>query len=212
MTIQHHLPDATLLAYATGTLPEAFNLIIATHVSLCDDCRATAESYDALGGAMIDQSAKSDMSDESLAHTLARLDTITRAAPPAPSAGAFPTPLQDYVGGDLDAVRWRPIGMGVKQAILKTSGAASARLLLIPAGGAMPDHSHDGTEMTLVLQGAFSDADGRFARGDIELADGDVSHTPVAEAGMDCICLIVTEAPLRFKGLIPRIAQKFARI
>jgi putative transcriptional regulator len=76
----------------------------------------------------------------------------------------------------------------------------------------MPDHSHHGTELTLVLKGAFQDEDGYFARGDIEIADSDVQHIPVADIHEDCICLAVTDAPLRFTGLMPRILQKFLRI
>jgi putative transcriptional regulator len=66
--------------------------------------------------------------------------------------------------------------------------------------------------MTMVLQGAFSDDDDRFARGDVEMADEDLNHTPVAEPGTDCICLAVTDAPLKFNSLIPRLAQPFLRI
>ena len=84
--------------------------------------------------------------------------------------------------------------------------------MYIPAGTALPDHGHKGMELTLVLQGAFSDDDGYFARGDIEVADTHVDHTPVADISEDCICLAVTDAPLRFKGLIPRLAQPFFRI
>ena len=76
----------------------------------------------------------------------------------------------------------------------------------------MPDHGHNGMELTLVLQGAFSDEDGYFARGDIEIAHEDVDHMPVADISQDCICLAVTDAPLRFKGLLPRLAQPFLRI
>ena len=213
MTIQHHLPDRTLMAYAAGTLPEGFNLIVAAHLSLCDRCRAGAESYDALGGALLGDGAAREMSSEALDRTLARLDTPPADVPRRRTApGVLPAPLQDYVGGDLEAVRWRPVGMGVKQAVLKTSKAARARLLLIPAGTAMPDHSHRGTEMTLVLQGAFDDADGHFARGDVDVADEAVTHTPVASSGADCICLAVTEAPLRFTAWLPRIVQRFIGI
>jgi putative transcriptional regulator len=102
--------------------------------------------------------------------------------------------------------------MGVRQAILPTSDSATARLLYIPAGAAVPDHGHKGTELTLVLQGAFSDATDRFGRGDLEIADEDLEHTPVAEAGQDCICLAATDAPLRFTGLIPRMLQPIFRI
>lgn len=212
MTIRHHLEEDTLFAYAAGDLPEAFNLIIAAHVSLCDDCRAVVESYDALGGAVIAGTSAEALAEDSLPRTLARLDDLPLAERRTAAPGTFPAPLQEYVGGDLDHVTWKGIGMGVKQAILPTSNAATARLLLIPAGAQMPDHSHEGTELTLVLKGAFRDEDDRFARGDVEVADGSVSHTPTAEAGEDCICLVATEAPLKFKKWLPKVAQKFARI
>ena len=213
MTIRHHLEEDTLFAYAAGDLPEAFNLIIAAHVSLCDTCRAVVESYDALGGAIMEDAPAEALAEDSLPRTLALLDTLPdMAARPAAAPGTFPAPLRDYAGGDLGSVRWKGIGMGVKQAILPTSGAATARLLMIPAGAKIPDHSHEGTEMTLVLQGAFRDAEDRFARGDIEVADGSVSHTPVADIGEDCICLAVTDAPLKFKSFLPKLAQKFARL
>ena len=51
-----------------------------------------------------------------------------------------------------------------------------------------------------------------YARGDVEIADGDLEHVPVAEPGEDCICLAATDAPLRFKAMIPRLAQPFMRI
>ena len=52
----------------------------------------------------------------------------------------------------------------------------------------------------------------RFNRGDIEIADEEMEHTPVALAGQDCICLAATDAPLRFRGLLPRLAQPLLRI
>lgn len=213
-TVKHHLTDQLLMAYAAGNLPEAFSLVVATHVSLCDDCRAALDAHQAIGGALLDDLPEVAMNDDALAAVLSRLDD---AAPdPAPTlkrkAGVFPAPLQDYVGGDADAVRWKMAGGGVKQAILSTDGKATVRLLRIPAGSAVPDHGHNGTELTLVLQGAFSDEDGYFARGDVEVATEEVEHTPVAAEGEDCICLAATDAPLRFTSWLPRIAQPFLRI
>ncbi|WP_298841614.1 ChrR family anti-sigma-E factor [uncultured Roseobacter sp.] len=213
-SIKHHLNDAILMAYAAGTLPEAFNLIVASHLSMCDTCRASAESYDALGGEILDQSGTHEMSHDSFAATLSLIEggPVDTIRAPRAKDSVLPQPLQDYVGGDLDAIKWKPVGMGVKQAILPTSREASARLLFIPAGAAMPDHGHHGTEMTMVLQGAFQDDDGYFARGDVEIADSELHHTPVADIHEDCICLAVTDAPLRFDSLIPKIAQRFLRI
>jgi putative transcriptional regulator len=214
MTIRHHLSDQLLMAYAAGQLPEAFNLVVATHVSLCDDCRAQLASFEAVGGALIEAGAEPEMSQDALATALARIERQDQQARPSSRrvAGAFPAPLAEYVGGDLSAVRWRRVGGGVKQAILPTGKDASARLLYIPAGTAVPDHGHRGLELTLVLQGAFADESDRFGRGDVEIADEAVEHTPVALAGEDCICLAATDAPLRFVGWIPRLAQPLLRI
>ena len=212
--IKHHLNEELLMAYAAGSLPEAFDLMVATHVSLCDECRARVESYDALGGAVIEADAdRVEMGADALAQTM-RL--ISGDAPSeirlARKPGILPQPLQEYVGGDLEQVRWRSVGMGVKQAVLETEKSASARLLFIPAGTEMPGHGHHGIEMTIVLQGAFRDEHDYFARGDVEIADADVQHSPIADIHTDCICLAVTDAPLKFQGIIPRIAQRFIGI
>lgn len=221
--ITHHLSDQLLMAYSAGSLPEAFNLVVATHISLCDECRARLASFDAVGGALIEAQIEErtpdlsmEMSAGALAATMAR---ITSAAPspriaPKPRAHdqILPAPLRAYVGGGVDSINWRPVGGGVKQAILPTSDNASARLLFIPAGASVPDHGHNGMELTLVLQGAFADGADRFGRGDIEIADEELHHQPVAEQGLDCICLAATDAPLRFRSLLPRLAQPFLKI
>lgn len=205
------------MAYAAGDLPEAVNLIVATHISLCDECRAALESYEAVGGAVLDTCNSVSMSASSLSSVLDMIRTqdteILQSQKPAVAQDdVLPAPLADYVDGGLENVKWRPVGMGVKQAVLETSSEASARLLYIPAGTAIPDHGHKGMELTLVLKGAFRDEDGYFARGDIEIASEDLHHTPVADISEDCICLAVTDAPLKFKGLVPRMAQPFLGI
>jgi len=215
-SINHHLTDSLLMSYAAGNLPEAFNLIVATHVSMCDECRARLASFEAVGGALMDEADRAQMSQGALGAVMARInrtparDRIEVGADVAESV--FPRPLVDYVGTDVDAIKWRGLGGGVKHAVIDTGGKATARLLYIPAGMKMPEHGHKGLEATLVLQGAFSDDDGRFGRGDVEIAGEDLDHTPVAEAGEDCICLAVTDAPLKFSGWLPRIAQPFIGI
>ncbi len=211
--IKHHLNDCLLMGYAAGSLPEAFNLVVATHVSVCDDCRARMHAFDAIGGEIVAAADSVSLNEDCLAATLALIAASGKAPAPAPAMGGiFPRPLRDYVGGDLDAVQWKRVGGGVSQAVLKTHDAASVRLLRIPGGVAVPDHGHRGMELTLVLQGAFSDATDRFGAGDVEIADEDMVHKPVAEPGLDCICLAATDAPLRFSGLLPRLAQSIFRM
>jgi len=217
MNIKHHLNEQLLMAYSAGTLPEAFNLVVATHISLCDECRAALTGFDTVGGSVLEECDGVAMDADALAATMALIedlqsDTVAEPQPAHKGTTVFPEPLRDYVGGDLSAVKWRSAGGGVRQAILPTSKDATVRLISIPPGASVPDHGHRGMELTLVLQGAFRDEHDRFGRGDIEVADEDMSHTPVAEEGMDCICLAATDAPLKFSALLPRIAQPFLRI
>jgi len=203
------------MGYAAGTLPEAFSLVVATHISMCDDCRAALAEYDAVGGEVMLDSDPVTVAEDALAATMALIEDGFGADKPAPARAQnalFPGPLQDYVDGDIDNLKWRKVGGGVSQLVLKTSRDASVRLLRIPGGTAMPDHGHRGTELTLVLQGAFTDEHDRFGSGDVEVANEDMHHTPVAEAGMDCICLAASDAPLRFNGIMPRLAQRFIGI
>ncbi len=213
--IKHHLTEPLLMGYAAGTLPEAFNLVVATHITMCDTCRAALAEYEAVGGEVMLDSDPVDIAEDALAATMAMIDDgvmVERTPPKRRADPVLPGPLQDYVSGDIDSLKWRKVGGGVSQLVLNTSKDASVRLLRIPAGTALPDHGHHCTELTLVLQGAFTDEDDRFAAGDVEVANEDLHHTPVAADGVDCICLAATDAPLRFNGIMPRLAQKFIGI
>jgi len=215
MTVQHNLNEELLLGYAAGILPEAFDLVVASHLSLSDQSRCDLGAYEAVGGTILEDTPCQTMSSDALRNCFARIDNAGHVQPPKPAntnKDILPKPLQNYVGGDIDKVKWKNLGGGVKQSILQTSGDAVARLLYIPAGKAVPDHGHQGTELTLVLQGAFQDEVDRFARGDIEIANEELEHTPIAEAGEDCICLAATDAPLRFNALIPRLLQPLFKI
>lgn len=187
-SIKHHVSDDLMMAYASGNLPEAFSVAVAAHISMCDECRTAMESYDAIGGALLENQTNIGVGPDSLQRTLDKIaatEPVKKGSRPVNSN--VPAPLSDYVGFNLDSIDWQPIGMGVKQSILETSSEATARLLYIPPGTAMPDHSHSGIEMTLVLKGAFADESEYFAEGDVEIADGSTNHTPVAADGSPCI-------------------------
>ncbi|MEM6636933.1 MAG: ChrR family anti-sigma-E factor [Pseudomonadota bacterium] len=211
--ITHHLNDTLLMAYSSGNLPEAFALVVASHISLCDECRARLESFDAVGGSLMEAAPSEPVAIDSFAAVMSRIGQSKAMPIPAPARkSAYPAPLREYLPKDEAAIRWRSVGMGVRQAVLTNSKEASVRLLRIPAGCAVPDHGHHGMELTLVLKGAFRDEIDRFGPGDIEIADQDTHHTPVAEEGEDCICLTATDAPLKFNSWLPKIAQPFLGI
>lgn len=215
MKIRHHPSEELLLDYASGALAEGWSLAIATHLALCPACRRSVADLEALGGGMLLSAAPAAIDERSLDLVMARLDAETDEPAPRPATGAatdgtpvLPQPLRGYVGGDADAIVWRRLGRGAFQAVIPTAEpGTTVRLLRIPAGRPVPEHSHRGMELTLVLAGAFSDATGDYGRGDLQEADAELEHQPHAAPGEDCICLAVTDAPLRFNSLAARIVQ-----
>lgn len=215
MTPRHHVGDDLLVSYAAGSLAEGWSLAVATHLALCPECRRRLAVAEAAGGAMLDRVAPEVPADNAWDMVKARLASPAPAAPAAPvrpasksSAAVLPRPLRDYVGGDVDAVHWRALGKGAAQLRIPTAdGETQVRLLRIPAGKPVPQHGHRGRELTVVLSGAFTDGETLFARGDMEDADAEIEHVPTATPDADCICLAVTDAPLRFRSWIVRALQ-----
>jgi len=208
--ITHHTPDALLAAYAAGSLAQPFALVVAAHISLCLECRAAFEAHQTVGGAVLDRQDRVAVSSDLKASVLGALDTPTVQEQAFGRADIYPAPVMQALKGKPP--RWKRLGGGVKQMILSADHSGSVRLLYIPAGQAVPDHSHGGLELTLVLQGSFSDKTGKFGVGDLEVADETLEHTPVADAGAPCICLAATDAPLQFRSWIPHVLQPIFRI
>ena len=209
--IRYHIPDALIADYAAGTLPQPFALVVATHISLCLECRAAYHGHQAIGGAVLEAVDEIEVTDRLKDDVLALLDAPEEAPEPVyHRSGVYPGPVVEALKGKPP--RWKSMGLGVRQCIVGAGPEGSVRLLYIPPGQAVPDHSHNGLELTLVLQGSFSDATGRFGVGDLEVADEDLEHTPVADEGPPCICLAATDMPLRFNSLVPRMLQPLFRI
>jgi putative transcriptional regulator len=209
VTPRHHISDDLLLSYAAGSLAEGWSLAVATHLALCPQCRARLDAAEAAGGALLETIGAASVEPGSWAAVRNRLGTPEPArVARQPDTAVLPKPLRDYVGGDIDAIRWKMLGKGAAQVRLKTADRETqVRLLKIPAGKPVPEHSHGGRELTVVLTGAFHDGETLFSRGDLEEADSDIQHIPTATPEADCICLAVTDAPLRFKSWIVRALQ-----
>lgn len=208
--IIHHISDELLDAYVTGGLAHPFAVVVATHLSLCDDCRARAEAAEMLGGSLLERLAPVALSEGAQNRLLAALDLSQPPPRSVAASGIFPAPVMQALGGQPP--KWRMLGGGIRQQILSADGEGSLRLLYIPPGRAVPEHSHGGLELTLVLQGSFSDSEGRFGPGDVETAHDEIDHQPVAGPEAPCICLAATDAPLRFRAMIPRLLQPLFRI
>ncbi|QQR38780.1 ChrR family anti-sigma-E factor [Devosia rhizoryzae] len=215
MTIRHHLNDDLLIGYASGNLSEGWSLAVATHLAMCSACRKNLAVAEAAGGVLLEAIEPVGGDERSWEALKSRL--LSEPTPPIkpkvqPPSALIPEPLRSYLGADLADLKWRRVGTA-HQILIKTEDRETqVRLLRIPAGKPVPEHSHGGRELTVVLTGAFHDEIDQFGPGDIEDADGSLTHQPVANAEADCICLAVTDAPLKFTSRLVRLVQPFLGI
>ncbi|WP_075214670.1 ChrR family anti-sigma-E factor [Mongoliimonas terrestris] len=206
--------NALLAGYAAGALPAPLSVMVEAHLELSPVNRRFVADLEALSGRGIEEIAPVPVSSRD-----ARLAAIFGAdiapAPVAPRpvrAGRLPVAIRRFVGGDADTLAWRTVLPGVKEIKLGEFDGLKPSLFWIRAGTAMPAHTHEGDEATLVLEGGFSDILGTYGVGDISINDATVDHKPVADDEGDCIGFAVTDAPLRLTGRIGRLFNPFIRV
>lgn len=212
--------DWLLMQYAAGALPPYESMLMAAWLATSAAARQQLRSFEAEGGRMIDDVEPVSVTHGCLNAVLARID-IQAARPVPPTAAAHDgipacfvqlvtrhCPQQTFV--------WRQVTNGaatIDITLCRTEPRhRQLRLLRLGPNQSTPLHSHDGIEITLVLDGSFHDNGRRYAAGDIAIATADPQsrHSPRAEdAG--CTCLMLTDAPLRLSNPIARFLALFGR-
>ncbi len=199
-----------LVAYSAGSLDPARHALVASHLLLTPQNRRFVRA--------VESNVASQLALAPVGAPVARRDTRLAAifdavdpppAPPEPVGDqVLPAPLRRFLGCSLDDVSWSFVVPGVRECRIGDVGRGSVSLLRVKAGRRLPQHSHEGSEITLVLAGAFTDPLGRYGRGDIAIADSEINHSPVVDSEDECICFAITDAPLVLTGPFGRVVQK----
>jgi putative transcriptional regulator len=212
MTINHHPTDATLAAYASGTLDQARGLVVATHLSLCAQCRGAIRAFELTGGALLEDAEPVAMSPGALQRAMAALgplDVIKPMPVDANVASGLPEPLSRYSMGP-----WRWIGRGVQWRSVNVPSDDGVRVFMLKGqpGTRLPRHRHTGTEWTCVFEGAFTHDLGRYGAGDFDEADETVEHNPEVDAENGCVCIVALQGHIELQSWLGRLIQPFVRI
>ena len=104
------------------------------------------------------------------------------------------------LAGPLSDINWKQVYKGFSEFILNIKDDDELKLIKMEPGASVPLHSHGGKEYILVLSGSFSDEYGNYSKGDIQINDQKIMHTPVACENNGCICLAITERDVIFFG------------
>ncbi len=193
--------DLLLAQYVAGKLPLPVHALIGGHIELNPSSQAVVRQFEESAAAQLAASDGFDVTNRD-----AMFREIVNSAPQhfgfssAAACPVVPRALQRFSGYDAATMPWKTKLPGYREALVGEIDGCEAKFLWIRPGRAMPNHTHEGSELTLVLEGSFADEDGVYRRGDISAADETIDHRPVAGEGVPCICFAVTTAPLKLTG------------
>lgn len=205
--------ETLLIEYAFGTLDEAHSLLIASYISRSPQARERVRACEIVGGMLMESCcAPESMTQKNAEHILEKLGAVTENPPPAQDKednapletfgdNDIPAPIMAYMRRQQKKAKWRKLLNGCRICRLSLRGSQyNFALYDIAPGHGMPTHTHKGAELTLVLEGSFSDEYGQYDAGKLVIHETGTTHTPQAHPETGCICVILTEGPYRFSN------------
>ncbi|MEM6712755.1 MAG: ChrR family anti-sigma-E factor [Pseudomonadota bacterium] len=224
-TRQRDMVSGLLAEYAVGGLSRPTRVLVESHLEMAPSGRSWVKDVDAVGDVFEQDAPQREeasgdhesvdalerMEPSAFADPHSALDKVLTMIDADDDQTSSPKALERFLGMPVADVPWKKVMPGLAEYRLPDADGAEVSLLRIDGGKAMPVHTHHGSEITLVLQGGFSDGNGHYAVGDIAYADDDINHRPVADEGETCICFAVVDAPVQLTGPIGRLVNSFIR-
>lgn len=203
-----HMPSTEMLVdYTSGAATPGTALLMAAHLTHSPGGRLQVAEMERIGGALLADEAPVTMSAASLNDVLNMIDDQADA-PAAPATeldpGPLPRPVIDAVGIAFDDIPWKFRLPGFSEYELDVFAPERVSLLRARPGTAIPQHTHHGRELTLVMTGAMQDGDKIFRAGDLSVAGEDDDHRPRIIGDETCYCLVVMDGGLHFTGTFSR--------
>jgi putative transcriptional regulator len=234
--INYHPTEAVLKEFVAGTLPASVAIVVASHVDMCEQCQslvgklteqAAMSAFDTTKGFGFDQT-NDEIEMEALSFdseqpewdiSLGMLEKIT--SQPVEKQPELPVTVTEIeVSGtrvalpramkSLSLKEWQGIGKISRARLNLDDDERRMSLLHIAKGGNVPQHTHKGYEITLLLSGSFDDEMGHYVAGDFIWLDSKHTHNPVTEEG--CVCLTVSSDALRFTQGVSQLINPLGKL
>lgn len=215
--IKHHPTTDLLTSFVSGELTASLSAAIAMHNELCPTCQQkvllmTEEIADSVfdtpskdlsanEDVLVSDSENTNFTDMNFSDMINSITSSDECAlvvedvPVTINVKGLSYELPRAIR-HMNMGKWNSLGKLSRSRIQLDEGEVHTSLLKIDAGGNVPEHTHKGYELTLLLSGEFSDEKGRYVPGDFIMLDASHTHTPITETG--CLCFTVANAPQHF--------------
>lgn len=218
-----HPSDNELLEFSAGKLDWALAVCVSAHLQMCPHCKHKTAQFNAIGGSLLSKAPAVEVEASCFASLMTRIksevapvesaDTSTSGEHSAKAQVANLPPVVQKLLPKNKALRWSFASPSLRIARLET-GQDKYEVCFhkIMRGGKVVEHDHRGREVTLVLEGSFSDEHGQYLPGDYIVKEPGEIHRPMAALDQDCLCLSVAEAPVKVTGLLGSVINPFLSI
>lgn len=200
-------------ALASGRADPAIALMLHAAAEMRGDLDRAPE---VIAGAALEAEAITPLAPNALEQVFARINgDASPGSPGAPDDARrelirIPARLRMSIEAAEAANGWKS-SAGLQTLDLALGGECKAEIMRIPAGKAVPRHTHRGNELTLCLSGGFSDGIGSYGPGDVSVTDPSITHRPIADPEGPCYVFAVTDDGLKFTGALGLLQRLFGR-
>jgi putative transcriptional regulator len=211
--IKHHPKFELIQSFVNGDLPASLSAGISIHASMCPTCQKqislltdqVAElSFDDVITNFNELNSTQANDDNSMLNFEAMIEGITefddidavktvevRTVCFKNKSYNLPSALNNMMLG-----KTAQIGKLARTRVQLDENEIHTNLLHIEPTGSVPEHTHKGFELTVLLAGSFHDDTGEYVKGDFIMLDGNNTHNPVSDKG--CLCYTVANDALHF--------------
>ncbi|RUO22298.1 transcriptional regulator [Aliidiomarina iranensis] len=216
--IKFHPTEELLVKYTQGELDASLCLVIGTHIDMCPVCANTVKDIEEnVAAEMLNKSSRfataemdnmlEQIMSSSAPQTVFREPTLKEVSLEGKQFKVPPT--LGRLGSRLGP--WSKVPGSVWRAPVDIEGEQNINLIYMAAGAAVPEHTHRGSEATLVLNGSFADEYDRYDDGDFIYLGDSHRHSPQT-AQEDCLTLAWLDAPLQFTSGVARLLNPFSSL
>ena len=177
--------------FASGILGPAKSIFASTYLQLNSSASRMSNTFEGILGDNLMNNV--DIAPKNLKYSDCINNDIIKAEHPVKN------PITSFFG-DLNNLNWKQVYKGFKEFTASIEDKDELKLIKMDPGVSVPLHSHGGKEYILVLEGSFRDEYGEYSKGDIQINDQQIKHTPIASKDTGCVCLSITEKDVIFFG------------
>lgn len=215
-TATFHPSKEIISAFAKGELSTGMSVALSAHIDLCEACHSLTSEMEAKAIASWQPVAN----EAPVTEFTSVMSSIVNQPQRKSQQSGGPSSVREIhmlnhsvllprvlAKAASKGLAWKKLSGGINQALVKLDNETQCEFIYMTPGSQVPVHKHQGSEVTLVLDGSFSDELGHYRASDFVVRAKEHLHRPASEEG--CLCFAVLDSPLTFTEGLARLMNPF---